>query len=115
VAWFSDRLQKRGIFLVMAAIVTAVGYIILLAAANAHKPGILYFATYLVATGLYIGPGLNITYYFRRSYLIADGWVQMLLHITRDPRRSDSNRLSPIPLALLQGKYTPLPERQSIS
>jgi dipeptide/tripeptide permease len=61
VAWFSDRLQKRGIFLIMAAIVTAMGYIILLATAKLQKPGVLYFATYLVATGLYIGPGLNIT------------------------------------------------------
>jgi hypothetical protein len=42
--------------------VTAIGYILLLAIANAKKPGVLYFATYLVATGLYVGPGLNITY-----------------------------------------------------
>ena len=62
VAWFSDRLQKRGIFLATTTLVTIVGYIVLLAIAKAQKPGVLYFATYLVATGLYVGPGLNITY-----------------------------------------------------
>jgi len=62
VAWWSDRLQKRGIFLAGSTIVTAIGYIVLLAAANSGKPGVLYFATYLVATGLYVGPGLNITW-----------------------------------------------------
>jgi hypothetical protein len=47
---------------VRSSFITAIGYILLLATANVKKPGVLYFATYLVATGLYIGPGLNITY-----------------------------------------------------
>jgi MFS family permease len=74
VAWWSDRLQKRGIFLALATMVTAIGYIVLLAIANAKKPGVLYFATYLVATGLYVGPGLNITYRLQ-PYFIKCRWL----------------------------------------
>lgn len=69
VAWWSDRLRKRGIFLALSSFITILGYILLLATANVHQPGVLYFATYLVATGLYIGPGLNITYHPRNLSL----------------------------------------------
>jgi MFS family permease len=74
VAWWSDRLQKRGIFLATTTMVTAIGYIVLLAIANAKKPGALYFATYLVATGLYVGPGLNITYHSPSTPLMSS-WL----------------------------------------
>lgn len=62
VAWWSDVLQKRGIFLATSSLITIAGYVVLVALANHINPGVLYFATYLVATGLYIGPGLNITW-----------------------------------------------------
>jgi len=62
VAWWSDRLRKRGPFLAFFTLFTVIGYIILIACASLGKPGVLYFATYFVATGLYVGVGLNITY-----------------------------------------------------
>ena len=34
VAWWSDRLRKRGIFLALSSFITAIGYILLLATAN---------------------------------------------------------------------------------
>jgi hypothetical protein len=62
VAWWSDRIRKRGPFLAIFTLFTVIGYIVLIACANLGKPGVLYFATYLVATGLYVAVGLNITY-----------------------------------------------------
>ena len=62
MAWWSDRIRKRGPFLAIFTLFTVIGYIILIACANLGKPGVLYFATYLVATGLYVAVGLNITY-----------------------------------------------------
>ena len=62
MAWWSDRTRKRGPFLAIFTLVTVIGYIILIACANLGNPGVLYFATYLVATGLYVAVGLNITY-----------------------------------------------------
>ena len=52
---------ERGVSLAGFTMVTASGYVLLLTVAKTKKPGVLYFAIYLVATGLYVGPGLNIT------------------------------------------------------
>jgi hypothetical protein len=100
VAWWSDCLRKRGIFLALSSFITILGYIVLLATANAHKPGVLHFATYLIATGLYIGPGLNITYHSRNLSISEnanmakmDGLVRMWLHIINNPRQLDFNKL----------------------
>ncbi|KAL2316476.1 Nicotinic acid plasma membrane transporter [Schizosaccharomyces pombe] len=57
VAWLSDRTQLRAVYLISASTVVAVGYIIMLASdSNAAK----YTATYIIAIGCYIGPGLNL-------------------------------------------------------
>ena len=112
VAWWSDCLRKRGIFLALSSFITILGYIVLLATANAHKPGVLHFATYLIATGLYIGPGLNITYHSRNLSISEnanmakmDGLVRMWLQIINDPRQLDFNKLWRIPQGWLLDKY----------
>ncbi|BFZ63714.1 hypothetical protein YB2330_004846 [Saitoella coloradoensis] len=57
VAIIADRTKKRfGILLVMS-IVMIIGYILFL---SVTKVGVLYFATFLIAAGVYIGPGLNL-------------------------------------------------------
>jgi len=116
VAWWSDRLRKRGIFLVLSSFITAIGYILLLATANIQKPGVLYFATYLVATGLYVGPGLNITYppLPRLTDSRADGSGRMSLHITSAPRLLGFNRLWRIQQAWLLDRYTSRRKLRSI-
>lgn len=70
----SDRKQLRGPFILATNISGIIGYIILLASSN--NP-VKYFATYLIAITLYVGPALNIAWtsnntapYYRRATAI---------------------------------------------
>ncbi|TVY65500.1 putative transporter, partial [Lachnellula suecica] len=59
IAWLSDRYQIRGPFVIFANIFGIVGYILLL---TVDKNGVKYFATYLCAIAVYVGPGINLTW-----------------------------------------------------
>ena len=59
VAWFSDRLQKRMLAVVPFAAISIVGYAILIADV---RPGVHYFACFLVATGLYVTVGIPLAW-----------------------------------------------------
>ena len=50
-AYFSDRIGSRGIFNVGWMLLTAVGYVILIATDPVAKPGVSYFALFLTVTG----------------------------------------------------------------
>ncbi len=50
-AYYSDKVRARGIFNVFWMLVTAVGYIILIANDPVTKPGVSYFALFLAVTG----------------------------------------------------------------
>ncbi|WBW74170.1 carboxylic acid transmembrane transporter [Schizosaccharomyces osmophilus] len=57
VAYASDRTKIRSPFLISASLVSAVGYVILIASnSNAAK----FTACFIVAIGCYIGPGMNL-------------------------------------------------------
>lgn len=58
-ARISDRFQIRGPVVFAANIFGIVGYIILL---TVPTSGVKYFATYLCAVAVYVGPGLNLTW-----------------------------------------------------
>lgn len=59
VAWFSDRMQRRGIFTVVFCIIAMIGYGILIADVPS---GVHYFGCFLVATGLYVCVGLPLAW-----------------------------------------------------
>lgn len=76
VSWMSDRWQQRAMFMMPAALLTAVGY-----AVNIGTPtnlrGVLYFSTFLIAPGVYICVGLNVSWllnshapYYKRAMAI---------------------------------------------
>ncbi|KAI2619308.1 MFS general substrate transporter [Hypoxylon sp. NC1633] len=76
VSYFSDRINRRLVIMMPAALVTAVGYAI-----NVGVPmgqtGVLYFSTFLIGPGIYIILGLNGTLilnshagYFKRATAI---------------------------------------------
>ncbi|KAM0712547.1 hypothetical protein Q7P37_011644 [Cladosporium fusiforme] len=76
VSWMSDRWQQRALFMMPAALLTAVGY-----AVNIGVPtnlrGVLYFSTFLIAPGVYICVGLNVSWllnshapYYKRAMAI---------------------------------------------
>ncbi|KAJ3498482.1 hypothetical protein NLG97_g1087 [Lecanicillium saksenae] len=76
VSWMSDRWQYRAYFMMPAALVTAVGYVVNLAIPISER-GVLYFATFLVAPGAYIIVGLNCAWllnshapYYKRAMAI---------------------------------------------
>ncbi|KAL7010407.1 High-affinity nicotinic acid transporter [Cystobasidiomycetes sp. EMM_F5] len=54
-AYFSDKLKKRGIFILGNMFVTLVGYIILCSVGN--PSGVRYFALFIVALGMYAPVG----------------------------------------------------------
>ncbi|KAH6972295.1 major facilitator superfamily domain-containing protein [Ilyonectria sp. MPI-CAGE-AT-0026] len=59
VSFFSDRVQTRGIFVMVFSAVGAAGYIIL---ATVHTTGIRYFATFLVCAGVFPAVALTFTW-----------------------------------------------------
>jgi hypothetical protein len=59
VAFFADRTSHFAVFLFCANIFSIVGYILLIAVSN---NAVKYFATYLCAVAVYLGPGLNLAW-----------------------------------------------------
>jgi len=59
MAWISDRWSIRGPIVMFANIFGIVGYILLL---TVEHNGVKYFATYLCAVAVYVGPGINLTW-----------------------------------------------------
>ncbi|KAH6675068.1 major facilitator superfamily domain-containing protein [Halenospora varia] len=59
VAWFSDKWSLRGPFLIFANVFGILGYILLL---TVKQNGVKYFATYMCAVAVYVGPGINLTW-----------------------------------------------------
>ena len=59
VAYFSDRYQQRFLAIAPFAIISIVGYGILMADV---APGVHYFGTFLVATGLYVSVGIPLAW-----------------------------------------------------
>ena len=57
VARLSDSRQERGIFVVICGTISCIGYAILIAGVSS---GVHYFATFLVAAGLYVVVGLPL-------------------------------------------------------
>lgn len=58
-AWVSDRQQKRGIVVVIFAVVSIVGYAILLSDVG---NGVKYFGCFLIAMGLYVSVGIPLSW-----------------------------------------------------
>lgn len=56
-AWFSDRLQRRGMITVIFGTVSVVGYAVLLSDVS---NGVRYFGCFLVAMGLYVVVGIPL-------------------------------------------------------
>ena len=76
VSWSSDRWGKRAFFMIPACIFTAAGYALYLGVPT-HLRGVLYFSTFLVAPGVYIIVGLNVSWllnshapYYKRAMAI---------------------------------------------
>ncbi|KAK7746105.1 hypothetical protein SLS62_009565 [Diatrype stigma] len=76
ISFMSDRFNRRGVFMVPMALITAVGYAILLGVPMTST-GPLYFGTFVTATGIYCVVGLNVTWlsnsnagYFKRATAI---------------------------------------------
>lgn len=59
VAWLSDRLQRRFIFVMIFGSITALGYVLILCPIPA---GAQYFSTFLITTGMYIMAGINLSW-----------------------------------------------------
>ncbi|KOS18221.1 putative transporter [Escovopsis weberi] len=59
VAFWSDRVQQRGVFVVVFSAVSLVGYAILL---SRSSPGVHYFGCFLVAGGLFSAVGLPLAW-----------------------------------------------------
>ena len=57
VAWMSDRLQKRGVAVVIFGLVSVIGYAILI---SPVVNGVKYFGCFLVAMGLYVAVGIPL-------------------------------------------------------
>ncbi|KAI0594604.1 major facilitator superfamily transporter [Biscogniauxia sp. FL1348] len=76
VSFMSDHFNRRAVFMVPMALVTATGYSMMLGVPMTST-GVLYFATFLTATGIYCVVGLNVTWvsnsnagYFKRAAAI---------------------------------------------
>jgi MFS family permease len=59
IAWFSDRTQRRGVFICVFAAISVVGYGILISDSSS---GVHYFGALLVALGLYVAVGLPLAW-----------------------------------------------------
>ncbi|KAI4939261.1 uncharacterized protein J4E92_000545 [Alternaria infectoria] len=76
VAFCSDYFNRRAFFMVPLALVTSIGYAMMLGV-SMSSTGVLYFATFVTATGIYCVVGLNVTWvinsnagYFKRATAI---------------------------------------------
>lgn len=76
IAYISDKINKRAVFMVPMALVTATGYALMLGV-SMKTTGVQYFATFVTATGIYCVVGLNVTWvsnsnagYFKRATAI---------------------------------------------
>jgi len=59
VAYFSDRIQRRGLFCVIFGCVSVVGYGLLI---SATPSGVHYLGCFLVAMGLYVVVGIPLAW-----------------------------------------------------
>ena len=59
VAYLSDRLQERGIFIVVFGTISIIGYALLISSVSV---GVHYFGCFVVATGLYVVVGLPLAW-----------------------------------------------------
>jgi MFS family permease len=76
VAFASDYFNRRAFFMTPMALITAVGYAMMLGVPMTST-AVLYFATFVTATGIYCCVGLNVTWiinsnagYFKRATAI---------------------------------------------
>lgn len=76
VAYTSDKVNRRAVFMVPMALVTATGYALMLGV-SMDSTAVMYFATFVTATGIYCVVGLNVTWvsnsnagYFKRATAI---------------------------------------------
>lgn len=76
IAFFSDLVRRRAIFMIPLALVTAIGYSMMLSV-DMENTAVLYFATFVTATGIYCVVGLNVTWnsnsnagYYKRATAI---------------------------------------------
>lgn len=76
IAFFSDLARRRAFFMVPLALITAIGYAMMLSV-DMNRTAILYFATFVTATGIYCCVGLNVTWnsnsnagYYKRATAI---------------------------------------------
>jgi MFS family permease len=76
VAFVSDYFNRRAFFMTPMALITAVGYAMMLGV-PITSTSVLYFATFVTATGIYCVVGLNVTWiinsnagYFKRATAI---------------------------------------------
>jgi hypothetical protein len=76
VAFASDYFHSRAFFMVPLALITSVGYALQLGV-SMSSTSVLYFATFVTATGIYCVVGLNVTWiinnnagYFKRATAI---------------------------------------------
>lgn len=76
ISYFSDRVQKRAAFMMLASLVTAVGYAVNIGVPSSSK-SVQYFSTFLIAPGVYIIVGLNCAWllnshapYYKRAMAI---------------------------------------------
>ncbi|KAL5339619.1 phosphoglycerate mutase-like protein [Aspergillus crustosus] len=59
IAWLSDRTQRRGVFICIFAVISIVGYGILISKSSS---GVHYFGALLIAMGLYVAVGLPLAW-----------------------------------------------------
>ncbi|EAW08833.1 putative MFS transporter [Aspergillus clavatus NRRL 1] len=59
VAWLSDRLQRRALFICIFSVISMVGYGILISDSSS---GVHYFGALLIALGLYVSVGLPLAW-----------------------------------------------------
>ncbi|KAK7704207.1 hypothetical protein SLS57_010590 [Botryosphaeria dothidea] len=76
VSFLSDHINRRAVFMVPMAMVTMTGYALLIGV-SMTSTAVLYFATFVTATGIYCVVGLNVTWisnsnagYFKRATAI---------------------------------------------
>ncbi|GIZ48008.1 hypothetical protein CKM354_001108300 [Cercospora kikuchii] len=76
IAFFSDLARRRAFFMVPLALITAIGYAMMLSV-DMERTAVLYFATFVTATGIYCCVGLNVTWnsnsnagYYKRATAI---------------------------------------------
>jgi MFS family permease len=121
VAFCSDRVGKRVVFMVPAAVISIIGYSILLSVSVSNTP-VLYFALFLVSPGVYIIVGLNVVWllnshagYHKRATAIGmnqtigntAGIVVSLSH-SAQLLHNTANMQTDVIFSLLFGRYRPV-------